>query len=224
VTSPEDAFGKLLGRQPTDKERDRLYRVRDALGIRENDAFWYIVMMLEFYDSLYLGYPARMAEAAEAAIERARGAFEAAAVAESARMRRLLAEELGRGAAAKPGVKLEEIMAAVGAVLGSVVLFGGVCMSAGVALGSRAGARGSWDVGGGNVWLQLVAKVLNIPAGWMAFALLLPGLVHGGRLGWRLTRLGSSRAERVGGWGLLGVSVVGGMACVVVLSQLGAVG
>ena len=43
----EEAFAKLLGRQPSEKERERLYRVRDALGIQENDAFWYIVMTLE---------------------------------------------------------------------------------------------------------------------------------------------------------------------------------
>jgi hypothetical protein len=79
----EEAFAKLLGRHPSEKERERFHRVRDALGIQENDAFWYIVMTLEHYDSLYDGYPAKMAQAAEDAIARARGAFEAAAVAES---------------------------------------------------------------------------------------------------------------------------------------------
>ena len=125
MTSPEEAFAKLLGRQATDKERERLYRVRDALGMRENDAFWYIVMILEFYDSLYLSYPARMTEAAEVAIERARGAFEAAAVAESARVRGLLADEVARRAAAKPGVELGGVLAVAGAGLAVVVLFGG---------------------------------------------------------------------------------------------------
>ena len=224
MTSPEEAFGKLLGRQATDKERERLYRVRDALGMRENDAFWYIVMILEFYDSLYLSYPARMTEAAEEAIDRARGAFEAAAVAESARVRGLLADEVARRAAAKPGVELGGVLAVAGAGLAVVVLFGALCVSAGWALGSQGGARGSWEGSAGSVGGQLVARVLSVPAGWMAFALVLPGLVHVGRLGWRLTRLGASRAERAGGWGLLGVCALGGMACLIVRARIGAVG
>jgi hypothetical protein len=219
VTSPEEAFAKLLGRQATDKERERLYRVRDALGMRENDAFWYIVMILEFYDSLYLSYPARMTEAAEVAIERARGAFEAAAVAETARVRGLLADEVARRAAAKPGMELGGVLALAGAALAIVVLFGALCVSAGWALGSQGGGGGlEGSVGG-----PLMARVLSVPAGWMAFALVLPGLVHVGRLGWRLTRGGATPAERVGGWGLLGVSAVGGVACIVVLARIGAV-
>jgi hypothetical protein len=46
----EDAFAKLVGRQASETERERLYRVRDALGLRDNDAFWSIVMALEHYD------------------------------------------------------------------------------------------------------------------------------------------------------------------------------
>ena len=176
----EEAFAKLLGRHPSEKERERLYRVRDALGIQENDAFWYIVMTLEHYDSLYDGYPAKMAQAAEDAIARARGAFEAAAVAESVAVRRLLAEEVRR-VAAKSGEELSGFVGVVGAVLAAVVVFGAICVSAGFALGS---GRGLWAAGpASGVGWRLVAWVLSAPAGWMAFALLLPGLVHVGRRG-----------------------------------------
>ena len=34
----DDSFAKLLGRQPSDAERQNLYRVRDALGLKNNDA------------------------------------------------------------------------------------------------------------------------------------------------------------------------------------------
>jgi hypothetical protein len=135
----EEAFAKLLGRHPSEKERERLYRVRDALGIQENDAFWYIVMTLEHYehyDSLYDGYPAKMAQAAEEAIARARGAFEV----ESVAVRRLLAEEVRR-VAAKSGEELSGFVGVVGAVLAAVVVFGAICVSAGSRWEAGAGSR-----------------------------------------------------------------------------------
>jgi hypothetical protein len=47
----EDSFAKLLGRQPTDADRQRLYRVRDALGLKNNDALWLVLMALQHYES-----------------------------------------------------------------------------------------------------------------------------------------------------------------------------
>jgi hypothetical protein len=201
-----------------------LYRVRDALGIRENDAFWYIVMILEHYDSLYDSYPVRMAQAAEQAIERARGAFQAAAVAESATVRRLLAEEVGRRGERKPGGELAGVLASVGVVLAIVVMFGAVCVRAGFALASPGSSLGGGDSGAGSVGWRLFAGMLRVPAGWMAFALLLPGMGLMGRMGLRLAQAGESRAERASGWGIVGVSAAGGLACVVVLASLGAGG
>ncbi len=68
----------------------------------------------------------------------------------------------------------------------------------------------------------MVAAVLRVPAGWMVFALLVPGLVELGRVGVRLGRMGSSAEERAGGWALVTVSALGGVACVVVLACVGA--
>jgi hypothetical protein len=48
----DDAFSKLLGRQATDAERERLHRVRDVLGLGGNDALWLVLLALEHYDSL----------------------------------------------------------------------------------------------------------------------------------------------------------------------------
>jgi hypothetical protein len=47
----EETFAKVVGRHASDEERQRLCRLRDALGLRDNDAFWSIVMALEYYDS-----------------------------------------------------------------------------------------------------------------------------------------------------------------------------
>ena len=99
------------------------------------------------------------------------------------------------------------------------MVFGAICVSAGFALGS---GRGLWAAGpASGVGWRLVAWVLSAPAGWMAFALLLPGLLHVGRRGWRMAQLGLSGEERAGGWGLVGVTALGSLACVVVLVVLG---
>ena len=48
VVSVEETFAKVVGRHASDEERQRLYRLRDALGLSDNDAFWSIVMALEY--------------------------------------------------------------------------------------------------------------------------------------------------------------------------------
>lgn len=63
----EDSFTKLLGRQPSDKERQELYRVRDALGIKNNDALWLVLMALQHYEGLYASIPASIRDAAQKA-------------------------------------------------------------------------------------------------------------------------------------------------------------
>lgn len=52
-----DSYTKLLGREPTDEEIQQLYRVRDALGLKNNDSLWLIIMALEFYNDQYKKFP-----------------------------------------------------------------------------------------------------------------------------------------------------------------------
>ena len=63
----EESFAKLLGRQPSDTERQKLYRVRDALGLKNNDALWLLIMVLEHYQNLYESIPERIEAAAKRA-------------------------------------------------------------------------------------------------------------------------------------------------------------
>jgi len=63
----DDSFAKLLGRQPTDEDRQELIRVRDALGLKSNDALWLILMALQHYQSLYADIPASIKDAAQKA-------------------------------------------------------------------------------------------------------------------------------------------------------------
>ena len=44
AASIETVFEQLVGRKATEPERERLYRLRQVLGLRDNDAFWSIVM------------------------------------------------------------------------------------------------------------------------------------------------------------------------------------
>ena len=42
----DSAFERLVGDQPTDRDRATLYRVRDLLGISPNDALWSVLFAL----------------------------------------------------------------------------------------------------------------------------------------------------------------------------------
>ena len=53
----DESFAQLLDRQPTDGERQRLYRVRDALNIKPTDAVWTLLMVLEHYQTMYEADP-----------------------------------------------------------------------------------------------------------------------------------------------------------------------
>jgi hypothetical protein len=54
----ETAIAKLVGREPSEGQCERRYRIRDALGLNDDDAFWSIVMTLDHYDSFFREHPA----------------------------------------------------------------------------------------------------------------------------------------------------------------------
>jgi hypothetical protein len=60
----DDSFTALLGRQPTDREKQALYRTRDALKLKTTDAVWLLLMALQHYETLYEQVPAKIATAA----------------------------------------------------------------------------------------------------------------------------------------------------------------
>ena len=73
----DDSFAKLLGRQPTDADRQQLYRVRDALGLKNNDALWLVLMALQHYESLYADIPDSIKQSAQKAAASAAGQAQA---------------------------------------------------------------------------------------------------------------------------------------------------
>jgi len=48
----DDSFTQLLGHQPTDTEKQNLYRARDTLNLKPTDAVWRLLMVLEHYETL----------------------------------------------------------------------------------------------------------------------------------------------------------------------------
>ncbi len=62
--SLDDSFARLLGRQPSDAERQQLYKVRDALELKNNDALWLVLMALQYYQDQYERFPKAIALAA----------------------------------------------------------------------------------------------------------------------------------------------------------------
>lgn len=75
----DEVFAQLLARQPTDSERQRLYRVRDALKVKATDSVWLILMVLEHYQTLYEAVPACIEGAAREATKTVRETAEAQA-------------------------------------------------------------------------------------------------------------------------------------------------
>ncbi|MYM21473.1 protein mobE [Duganella sp. FT135W] len=60
----DDSFAKLLGRQPTDAERQQIYQIRDALGLKNNDALWLVLMVLQYHQTMYARFPDLIKQAA----------------------------------------------------------------------------------------------------------------------------------------------------------------
>ena len=223
AASIETVFEQLVGRKPTEPERERLYRLRQVLGLRDNDAFWSIVMALEHYDAFFRAYPAQLAEVTERAVENVRAASVAAAHEEVAAMQRALAAKV-----AETSVELAHKLAdkplgihRVTAALAAVVAFGSLCVHAGYEL-SMTGAP-SWvnEPQGASNASRALARVLSVPAGWMIFALLMPAVARGVMFGWRLAGdpLGEWHERAIGGC-IVGCCVFGGAVCAAILARL----
>jgi len=221
--SVEEAFAKLVGRQPSEPERQRLYRLRDGLGLRDNDAFWSIVMALEHYDSFFRAYPEKLAEETSRSIESARAAFAVAAQSEVAQVQRVLCAkvaetsvEIARKLAERP-VRVHQVTVAMAAV----VAFGALCLRAGYSLGTSDRPFWAERVDGLRPSTRMLAMVLSVPAGWMIFALLVPVAVYGARAGWAIARDAvANMSDKAVGWSLVVISVVGCAACAVMLAEV----
>lgn len=96
----DDSFTALLGRQPTDREKQALYRVRDALKLKATDAVWLLLMALQHYETLYESFPGRIEKAARDVTETIRDTALAEAQAAAGQTKKALAEAVREAAIA----------------------------------------------------------------------------------------------------------------------------
>ena len=220
--SIEETFAKVVGRHASDEERQRLYRLRDALGLHDNDAFWSIVMALEYYDSFFRRYPAELAEYTERCIEDARAAFAAAAEREAAQVQRTLSEKVAETSVAIARRLAERPVGLhrVTMLLAAVVAFGALCVNAGYSL--AAPVRPFWVTSAETLTplQRKAAVVLAAPAGWMVFALLVPAAVYAARVGWLTASETMEAREKIIGWGIVAACAFASAACAVMLAKL----
>jgi hypothetical protein len=211
VSTLEDSFTSLLGRQPSDKERQALLRTRDALNLKNNDALWLVLMALGHYETVYRELPVLIARAAAEVTAKAKDAAETELKAAAARTRAELAKAVAQSAhdiadRAATTDRLQWIAAcavAVGAVLFSV---GAVTYRVGRRTGDVSGyLRGLSETRDE----KAAAAWANTPEGQLGYGLAKAGSLRrlaecSGR-GWKLKgRLCLPKCEKGGveGWGV----------------------
>lgn len=118
------AFENLLGRTATETERAQLRKIRDALGLRDNDALWSVLFALQYYDSLYRQFPKAIAAEASKILAETRAASEAvmranvaSAHADLARAVAMTAQGVAQSVARRRQLQWTIIGAAVGAII-----------------------------------------------------------------------------------------------------------
>jgi hypothetical protein len=62
----DNTFEQLLGRAPSDEEKQILYRIKTALRLRDQDSIWAILMALGNFQFLYREHPKAIATAGKA--------------------------------------------------------------------------------------------------------------------------------------------------------------
>lgn len=100
----DDAFTRLLGTQPTDQQKQDLYRTRDALKLKNDDVLWLLLMALGHYETLYRRFPALISEAAVTTLAKVKETASAELKASASATQRELTAALARAAErAAPG-------------------------------------------------------------------------------------------------------------------------
>ena len=188
---PEDRFNALLGRALRREDRDRLAKVRTALGIRANDAVWDVMIALDYHLQLYSAVPKQLAAERQKLVAEL-GALQAVG---------------GRGTGApetwelrgggKPGAWSWRGQAAL--LAAAAVGFGAICIAAGWTMAGRG--RHPWGAAGP------LGAVLAAPAGWLMFLLLLPVAAAWARAGWAAARHREDLRVRAVGWVMLAGSI-----------------
>jgi hypothetical protein len=169
----DDSFVQLLGRQPTDKERQDLYRVRDALKLKTTDAVWLLLMALQHYETLYEKVPALIATAARDATKAARATAEAHAKAAQEETKRSLMEAVHQAAvvSAKQAAGAQ-LLKWLGIALAVICAAFAIVAAGAYRRGRESGfARGTNEARARYESAAAMASWANTPEGQLAFGL-----------------------------------------------------
>jgi hypothetical protein len=169
----DDSFTQLLGRQPSDKEKQDLYRVRDALKLKTTDAVWLLLMALQHYETLYEQIPARIASTTREVTKAVRAAAEADAKAAQEETKRALMDAVRhaavRSAEAAAGAQLVRwVSIAAGVICIGLLLMGWAAFDHGYGKGKAVGDDGALRTCGALVALSSWATT---PDGQLAYGL-----------------------------------------------------
>ena len=153
MSNLDSSFATLLGRQPSDAERQNLYRVRDALGLRDNDALWLILMALQYHQGQYEKIPEAIKQAAIDILRDFKATAEATAKAAAETATADLANAVATVAhkVADDVVVKKKLQWAVGAIV-ALVVFACVTLVLGYRAGVGAAFKDVTDVQSAATW------------------------------------------------------------------------
>lgn len=191
---PADSFARLLGRQPGDAERQQLYRVRDALGLKGNDALWLVLIALQHYQTQYEKFPHAIAQSAKAALADFKVAADATAQAAAQSAQADLAQAVATAARETAQrvagrQRAQWIAASIVAASAVFALFGWFMHSSGSSAGNAAGRAAGYAEARDE---KAAAAWANTPEGREAYRLAQAGsigpLIRCNYPGWRIEK------------------------------------
>jgi hypothetical protein len=169
------SFESLLGRQITDKEKMHLLRVKDALGLRDNDALWLILMSLEEYAYRFDQIPEKVQKDTAMLVEAHKKMLEAEAANAAQTAQEKIVEALtNRVEASISQATQTKYFVSLGWTVIALVLLSVATFTAGVIMGS--GKIPWWTLPASRLTpLEiLLSSILTAPAGWVFSLLAVP--------------------------------------------------
>lgn len=167
------AFEAAFQRKPTRDELGRLERVMDVLDVRENDAIMTLMVVLEFYLSLYGSMPERIEAAAKTVVGDTKETTQKLAETAAQLAHSDLVEQLGKAVnqVASDTAKRQQWNAlgiGIGAAAISLFITGWMCFDAGKAAGYGTAIKVARNETAAAAWA-------NTPEGQVGYRLALVG-------------------------------------------------
>ena len=169
----DNSFAQLLGRQPNDTEKQKLYRAGATLNIKPTDSMWRVLMVLGHYETLYEQIPARIVAATHEVTKAVRATAEAEARAMHEQTKRALAEAVRQSAVkaardAAGAAIAKWVSIGVGVIVVALLLVGWFEATRGRQEGRAVGENVATKACGA---LVAAASWANTPDGQLAYAM-----------------------------------------------------